>query len=59
MNKPKLKIVGKDGNAFAILGAARRIALDNDMNWEQIQSEATRGDYSHLLATMIKYFEVI
>lgn len=56
--KPKLSIIGTDGNAFAILGKARRVAIKNNMDWPTIQKEATSGDYNHLLATMMKYFEV-
>lgn len=58
MDKPTLKIIGTDGNAFAILGKARRVALKNKLDWEKIQKEATSGDYNHLLATMTKYFDV-
>jgi len=58
MEKPKLELVGNDGNAFAVLGKARRVALANDLDWEAIQKEATNGDYDHLLQTMMKYFEV-
>ena len=56
--KPLLKIIGKDGNAFAILGEARKVALKNNMDWNTIQVEATSGDYNNLLVTMMKYFEV-
>ena len=57
-DKPTLKILGEDGNAFAILSKARRVAQQNDMDWEAIKKEATDGDYDHLLRTMMKYFEV-
>jgi len=56
--KPELKIIGKDGNAFAILGMARRVAMDNDLDWVAIEKEATSGDYDNLLSTMMKHFEV-
>jgi len=56
--KPKLKIIGTDGNAFALLGKARRTAIKNNMDWTTIQKEATSGDYDNLLATLDKYFEV-
>jgi len=56
--KPVLRLTGQDGNAFAILGKARRVARKNNMNWEKIQSEAISGDYDHLLQTMCKYFDV-
>jgi len=58
MDKPKLSIIGRDGNAFAILGAAQRVAKANKLDWETIRTEATDGDYDHLLRTMMKYFEV-
>lgn len=57
--KPELRLLGKDGNAFAILAAARRVALANDMNWRKIEREAQSGDYDHLIQTMMKYFEVV
>ena len=56
--KPVLKLVGEDGNAFAILGRARQVALKNGLDWKTIQAEAMSGDYDHLLQTMMKYFKV-
>lgn len=56
--KPVLKIIGTNGNAFAILGKAQRVAKQNGMDWEKIRTEATSGDYDNLLSVMIKYFEV-
>ncbi len=56
--KPKLKLIGTDGNAFALLGKASRIAKQNNMDWETIQKEATNGDYNHLLFTLCEYFDV-
>jgi hypothetical protein len=32
MEKPVLKILGTDGNAFALLGKARRVAMQNKMD---------------------------
>ena len=58
MNKPKLELMGQDGNAFFILGRAQRVARQNNMDWDKIRNEATSGDYDHLLQTMMKYFEV-
>ena len=56
-----LRLVGQDGNAFAILGAAqkalRRAGL-HDEHWNNYHTEATSGDYNHLLATTMKYFGV-
>ena len=44
-NKPPLQLTDTDGNAFAVLGHARR-------------TEATAGDYDHLLATCMNFFDV-
>jgi len=57
-NKPKLKLVGEDGNAFYILGRAMKVAKQNNMDWELIKKEAASGDYDNLLVTMTKYFDV-
>ena len=57
-NKPTLNIVGKNGNAFNILGLAHRVAINNDMDWDKISKDAMSGDYDHLLRTMMKYFDV-
>jgi len=56
--KPVLELLGQDGNAFAILGKAQRVARENNMNWEKIKEEATSGDYDHLLQTMMRHFDV-
>lgn len=56
--KPELKIIGGDGNAFALLAAARRVALKNKMDWDVIEKEATSGDYDHLLATLANHFKI-
>lgn len=60
MNKPILylgNLDGPEGNAFAILGRAARVAKAEGMNFDKIQKEATSGNYEHLLDTMRKYFD--
>jgi len=59
-DKPKLKLTGQDGNAFSILG--RMSKAGKDAGWDktyrdEVQREATSGDYDKLLATAIKYFD--
>lgn len=56
--KPTLEILGEDGNAFAILGKAKRVAEKHGLDWEAIKKEATSGDYDHLLQVMMRHFEV-
>jgi hypothetical protein len=61
IKKPKLKLVGQDGNAFAIIGMARKVAQKAGWTQEQIEeytSEATSGDYNHLLRTTMDFFDV-
>lgn len=60
-DKPPIKLVGTDGNAFAVIGLCRRAAKDAGWSGEQISefiNVATSGDYNHLLATAIEYFDV-
>ncbi len=58
--KPRVKLVGKDGNAFSIIGRCRRALIDAGMKEEAeaFVKEATSGDYAHLLATADKYCDV-
>lgn len=61
IKKPKLKLVGEDGNAFAVLGAAQRAARNAGWTKEQIdayRTEAMSGDYDNLLAVTQEYFDV-
>ena len=60
-NKPKLELSGQDGNAFSILGRARRVARKagwTDEEFSKFREEAMAGSYDHLLQTCDKYFEV-
>lgn len=61
MKKPKVKLVGNDGNAFAILGRCTAAAKSAGWTTEQIfafKKEATSGSYDNLLQTCCKYFDV-
>jgi len=51
-----IDLTGPDGNAFALLGQAKRYAKQLDMDFNLIQKEMTSGDYEHLLNTFDKYF---
>jgi len=58
--KPKVKLIGEDGNAFNILGKVNRALVKAGMHEEAkaFMEEATAGDYNHLLATVQKYVDV-
>ena len=56
-----VKLVGKDGNAFYILGICRRAMKQANLPPSEIEAfttEATSGDYNHLLITCTEWFNV-
>jgi hypothetical protein len=60
-DRPTVKLVGEDGNAFAILGRCARAARKagwSDERVNKVLEEMRSGDYDNLLATAMKYFEV-
>ena len=59
--KLKLDLTGEDGNAFVLLGKARRAARKAGWSKTQIEwltDQATKGDYDHLLQELMKRFDV-
>ena len=57
----KVKLVGENGNAFAVLGTARSAARKAKVPQEEIDAfmnEAMSGDYNHLLCTCMNWFDV-
>lgn len=58
--KVSLRLVGRDGNAFALLGVfcshARRQGWTSP-EIDAVMNEAKSGDYDHLLATLISVCE--
>ena len=61
IGKPKVELIGNDGNAFAILGrcnrAAKRAGWTSD-SLARFQQDAMSGDYDHLLTVVLEHFEV-
>jgi len=59
--RPRVKLVGRDGNAFAILGACQRAGRKAGWSPEKLKAvmaDMTSGDYNHLLATAMQNFDV-
>jgi hypothetical protein len=58
--KPRLRLTGTDGNAFAIMGAAsaalRKAGRASEV--KTYQAEAMSGDYDNLLAVTMRWFDV-
>ncbi len=57
----RVKLTGRDGNAFAVLGAVssalRRAGVAKEER-DAFFAEATAGDYDHLLATAMRWVDV-
>lgn len=59
-NRPTVKLVEEDGNAFSILGKVNKALKKAGMIEESkmFMKEATSGDYDHLLRTAMEYVDV-
>lgn len=58
----KVRLIGEDGNAFFILGKVTKEMWHKGCEKSVIDAyykEATSGDYNHLLATTMKYVEIV
>lgn len=47
-----IDLTGPDGNAYALLGMAKGWAKELGLDWETIKTDATSGDYEHLLKVL-------
>jgi hypothetical protein len=59
--KPRVKLVGRDGNAWAVMGACQSAARKAGWPAERVKAvmdEMKSGDYDHLLRTAMEHFEV-
>ena len=59
-DKPQLPIeidlTGPDGNAFVLLGKAKNLAKQLELDGDDIIKDMTSGDYEHLLDVFDSYF---
>jgi hypothetical protein len=56
-----VQLTGTDGNAIAVLGTVLKAMKAHGMDAHtaaEFTKEATRGDYSHLLMTCMKWVDV-
>ena len=59
--KPTVKLIGHNGNAFSIMGRVKKALMQTGADKEYIDrylSEATSGDYDHLLVVSMGYVDV-
>ncbi|RZB34871.1 MAG: hypothetical protein SRB1_00639 [Desulfobacteraceae bacterium Eth-SRB1] len=60
--RPVVKLVGEDGNAFAVMGKVRKALRKAGADQEYIDSfidKSMAGDYNHLLGVAMEYADVI
>lgn len=60
-NKPTVKLIGEDGNAFMIIGLCQRAAKKagwSKEKWEEVRTKMTSGNYNNLLGVAMEYFDV-
>ena len=51
-----IDLTGPDGNAFALMGSAKRLANLLGLDSDKILSEMRSGDYENLIKVFDKYF---
>ena len=59
--KPVVRLTGRDGNAFSIMGSVKQALKRAGADKEYIDtymSEAMSGDYNHLLTVSMEYVDV-
>jgi len=60
-DRPRINLVGQDGNIFNVLSIAKKAYKNHYGNvdgWEEILEEIISDDYDHALRTVMKYFDV-
>ena len=59
MSKPKCRLVGEDGNAFAIMGRVAKALRQAGQGHlvKEYQNKAMSGDYSNLLRVSLEYVD--
>ena len=52
----EIDLTGPDGNAFVLIGYAKRLARQLDLDGKKIADEMMSGDYENLLKIFDKHF---
>ncbi len=51
-----IDLTGPDGNAFYLIGTARKLSKQLGLDTEAIQTEMMKGDYENLIKVFDKHF---
>ncbi len=60
-DRPPVKMVGEDGNAFAIMGRCKKAARKAGWSAETIEGmleDMQSSDYNHILGIAMEHFDV-
>ena len=52
----EVDLTGPEGNAFVLIGYARKWSKQLGLNPDEVEEEMTSGDYENLVGVMEKYF---
>tara|TARA_B100000497_G_scaffold124577_1_gene159292 strand:- start:176 stop:397 length:222 start_codon:yes stop_codon:yes gene_type:complete len=52
----EIDLTGPDGNAFALMGYAKNFSRQLGLDFKEIQTEMTSGDYENLVEVFEKHF---
>jgi len=52
----EIDLTGPDGNAFVLIGTARRFAKQIGLDADEIADDMMSGDYEHLIDVFDKHF---
>ena len=55
-NRIEIDLTGPDVNAFVLLGYAKRLSRELDLDHKQILDEMMEGNYENLISVFDKYF---
>jgi len=55
-SKITIDLTGPDGNAFVLIGKAKNLAKQLELDGDDIIKDMTSGDYEHLLDVFDSYF---
>ena len=55
-SKIVIDLTGPDGNAFVLLGLAKRLCAQFELEYDTVRNEMTSGDYENLVQILEKYF---
>ena len=54
--KPIIDLNGPDGNAFYLLGMARKLSKQIGLDWNEVNDVMTSGNYEELITAFDIYF---